>query len=61
MNGADRRPVRRHNQIDHIERKIIPVSFAVGQHVRYSYGEDMKIKGQDYVLVHEDNITAILN
>jgi chaperonin GroES len=43
------------------EGKVIPVSLEVGQHVRFSYGEEMKIKGVDYVLVHEESVVAILN
>jgi chaperonin GroES len=41
--------------------KIIPVSFSVGQRVRFSYGEEMKVDGIEYVLVHEENISAIIN
>ncbi|TSC69673.1 MAG: 10kDa chaperonin GroES GroS [Parcubacteria group bacterium Gr01-1014_56] len=41
--------------------KLIPVSFTVGQRVRFSYGEDIKIGGVDHILVHEDNIIAIIN
>jgi chaperonin GroES len=40
--------------------KLIPVSFSVGQRVRFSYGDDIKIKGVEHVLVHEDSITAII-
>jgi chaperonin GroES len=41
--------------------KVVPVSFEVGQRVRFSYGDDIKIGGVDHVLVHEDSITAIIN
>lgn len=41
--------------------KLIPVSFEVGQRVRFSYGDDIKIGGLEHVLVHEDSITAIIN
>ncbi len=41
--------------------KLIPVSVRVGQRVRFSYGEDMKIAGIEYILVREDNITATLD
>ena len=43
------------------EGKLIPVTFSVGQKVRFSYGDELKIQGVEYVLVHEDNIVAILN
>jgi chaperonin GroES len=43
------------------EGKVIPVSFSVGERVRFSYGEEMKINGVEYVLVHEDTITAVIN
>lgn len=43
------------------EGKRIPVSFTVGQKVRFTYGDEMKIEGVEHVLVHEDNIVAILN
>lgn len=41
--------------------KLIPVSFSVGQRVRFSYGDDIKINGVEHVLVHEESITAIIN
>lgn len=41
--------------------KLIPVSFTVGQRVRFSYGDDIQIDGIEHVLVHEDSITAIIN
>ena len=41
--------------------KIIPVSYSVGQRVRFSYGDEIKINGVDHILVHEENITAIIN
>ena len=41
--------------------KLIPVSFEVGQRVRFGYGDDIQIDGVDHVLVHEDSITAIIN
>jgi chaperonin GroES len=41
--------------------KTIPVSFEVGQRVRFTYGDDIKIGGVDHVLVHEDSITAIIS
>ena len=41
--------------------KVIPVSFSVGQRVRFAYGEEIKVNGIEHVLVHEDNIVAILN
>lgn len=41
--------------------KLIPVSFEVGQRVRFSYGDEIKIGGVEHVLVHEDSITAIIN
>ncbi len=43
------------------EGKVIPVSFEVGQRVRFSYGDEIKIGGIEHVLVHEDSITAIIN
>jgi len=43
------------------EGKIIPVSYHVGQRVRFSYGDEIKINGVDHILVHEENITAIIN
>lgn len=43
------------------EGKFIPVAFSVGQRVRFSYGDDIKIDGVDHVLVHEDSITAVIN
>ena len=41
--------------------KLIPVSFEVGERVRFTYGDDIKIGGVEHVLVHEDSITAIIN
>lgn len=41
--------------------KLIPVNFEVGQRVRFTYGDDIKIDGVEHVLVHEDSITAIIN
>lgn len=43
------------------EGKVVPVSFTVGQRVRFSYGEEIKVGGVEHVLVHEDSITAIIN
>ena len=43
------------------EGKLIPVNIKVGQRVRFSYGEEMKIAGIEYILVREDNITATLD
>ncbi|MSR70500.1 co-chaperone GroES [Candidatus Kaiserbacteria bacterium] len=41
--------------------KLIPVSYTVGTRVRFSYGDEIKINGIDHILVHEENITAIIN
>ena len=41
--------------------KVIPMSFSVGQKVRFAYGEEIKVNGVEHVLVHEDNIVAVLN
>ncbi|OGC86540.1 hypothetical protein A3D70_02720 [Candidatus Adlerbacteria bacterium RIFCSPHIGHO2_02_FULL_54_18] len=43
------------------EGKLIPVSYSVGMRVRFSYGDEIKINGIDHMLVHEDNITAVIN
>lgn len=43
------------------EGKLIAVSVRVGQRVRFSYGEEMKIAGMEYILVREENITATLD
>jgi chaperonin GroES len=42
------------------EGKLIPVSVSVGDKVRFSYGDEVKIGGIEYILVHENNILAIL-
>ncbi len=43
------------------EGKTIPVSVSVGDKVQFSYGDEIKVKGVEYVLVREDNIIAIIN
>lgn len=42
------------------EGKVIPLSFSVGERVRFSYGDEFKKDGIEYVLVHEDNIVAVI-
>lgn len=42
------------------EGRVIPLSFEVGQRVRFSYGDEFKKDGVEYVLVHEDSILAVL-
>lgn len=38
----------------------IPVSVAVGDTVVFSWGEEITVKGKDYHLVNEGNISAII-
>ncbi len=44
-----------------LEGKLIPVSLEVGQRVRFSYGDEIKVGGVEYVLVHEENVSAVIS
>lgn len=37
-----------------------PIAVKVGDQVLYSWGEELKIEGEEYVLVSESNIQAVL-
>ena len=41
--------------------RVVPVSVKPGDKVLFSYGEEIKVGGVEYVLVREDNILAVLN
>ncbi len=40
---------------------LIPVTVEVGQTVLYTWGDSIKVGGEDYVIVRESEIIAILN
>lgn len=40
--------------------KLIPMNVAVGDEVLYSWGDEIKIDGIEYVLVSESNIQAVI-
>ncbi len=42
------------------EGKIMPMQVKVGDTVLYSWGEELKIEGEEYVLVSESNIQAVI-
>ena len=41
--------------------KIVPVNVSVGDTVLFQWGDKMKIKGEEYFIVRENEIMAILN
>lgn len=40
--------------------KVVVISLKVGDKVQFSYGDEIKIKGEEYILVREDNILAVI-
>lgn len=40
--------------------KLVPVSIKVGDIVLYGWGDNIKIDGQDYIVVRESDISAII-
>ncbi|MEK7567747.1 MAG: co-chaperone GroES [Patescibacteria group bacterium] len=45
----------------HEEGKLIPVFVKVGQTVLYTWGDKIKVSGEEYVIVRESEIIAVLN
>ena len=41
--------------------KLVPVRVSVGQTVLYQWGDKIKIGGEEYVIVRESEIIAVLN
>ena len=44
----------------YVDGKLLPIEVKVGDTVLYSWGDDLKIDGEEYVLVSESNIQAII-
>lgn len=44
----------------HQDGQLVPTQVKVGEIVLYSWGDELKIDGQDYVLVSESSIQAVI-
>lgn len=44
----------------YIDGKLQPMAVKVGEKVLYSWGDDLKIDGEEYILVSESNIQAVI-
>jgi chaperonin GroES len=40
--------------------KLLPMKVAIGDMVLYSWGDSLKVDGEDYIVVNESNVLAII-
>jgi len=41
--------------------KLIPVNLAVGENVLFGWGEEITVNGQEYFMVREGEVLAVIN
>ncbi len=44
----------------YVDGKLQPIEVKVGEKVLYSWGDDIKIDNEEYILVSESNIQAVI-